>query len=704
MVDTLIGRTIDKYQVAERIGHGGMSEVFKAYFVESGELVALKILHAFHAKEQNFLYRFDREAKAMAQLDHPNIVSIFDFDTTGDVPYIAMEYVGGGTLKDRFKQLRDAGELLPLDEAVQIIIEIADALGYAHDHDLIHRDIKPANILFADDGRAVLTDFGIVKIMGASTHHTATGAMIGTPAYMSPEQGLGRAGDARSDIYALGVLFFQMVTGQLPYDADKPLAVVLKHINEPIPYPLSVNPNLPESIGRVIVKALSKNPHDRFQTAQEMANAVRQVALASDEAWADNVPDHLKVLDEGADSFVYEVDDEPTVVTERAQWVSRPAPSATLVARPATQTMTLESPRRSLQGLTLLMMLIAVFSALMMTTNRDWVDQLGFAFGRIADTPISNEQPTATATREITVIGGIAAETRFPTPIIASTNAPQSPATATAVALAADLANCHYEVELLNSFTYNLATNAVPISTRFPINWVLRNNGTCDLLSGATLHHSGGESFGFDAPIELGKNLAPGEQTTITGRLYSPTQAGRYESQWQLVDLADNLVSADLSFYVLVYEPPTPTPLPPNVTVTIAEPTLQPTATESVPEPSTTLSPTPPPLSQGAVDFSFSFSQCEISGDDWRCLMEVVPTGGRGGPYTLWIWDNSPPTEYTHISSQSHWITALQCDPWLHEVRVQDETSGESRSKNVYLDPTAPPIADLLNGACSTNR
>ena len=269
-----------------------MSEVFKAQNADN-RYVAIKLLHSFHAKDNNFLVRFEREARVLADLNHPNIVQVLEFDIATETPYIVMEYIPGGTLKQKLKSVQDEGRLLPIEETMQICIEIADALAYAHHKGMIHRDIKPANIMFNETGQSILTDFGIVKSLNHATQHTATGAMIGTPAYMSPEQGLGRTGDARSDVYALGILLFQMMTGKLPFDADKPLAVVLKHINEPIPFPSAINANIPEGIEDIVLRALSKNPFDRYQTAQQMGDALRQVVYASQQPWAKKVSREL---------------------------------------------------------------------------------------------------------------------------------------------------------------------------------------------------------------------------------------------------------------------------------------------------------------------------------------------------------------------------------------------------------------------------
>ncbi len=277
---SLIGQTIGKYKVVESLGRGGMAEVYRAYQENLDRYVAVKLMHSFLADEENFLTRFQREAKAMASLNHRNIVSVYDFDVQNGIYYIVMEFVSGGTLKEMIENMAKSGDHLALDKAVRITLEIADALAYAHGKGMVHRDIKPGNIMIGSDGSAVLTDFGIAKILSGPSF-TATGAMIGTPAYMSPEQGLGRPGDERSDIYALGVLFYQMVTGQLPYDADTPLAVILKHVNDPIPAPREKIPDIPEPIEKVILKAMAKDPADRYQTASSMARELQEASGAS---------------------------------------------------------------------------------------------------------------------------------------------------------------------------------------------------------------------------------------------------------------------------------------------------------------------------------------------------------------------------------------------------------------------------------------
>ncbi len=246
-----------------------MAEVYKAYQPSLDRYVAIKVMHAFLARDPDFLGRFEREAKNVAALQHPNIIQVFDFDVHNGMPYMVMEFVEGGTLKSRIENLARLSEVLPLGETVRIVREIGRALSYAHQRSMIHRDIKPANMLLGSGGRVILSDFGIAKILTGPSF-TMSGATVGTPAYMSPEQSLGQPGDHRSDIYALGVVLYQLGTGQLPYTADTPMAVMLKQVNEPLPNPRLARPDLPAGLERIILKALSKNPEDRFQSADEL--------------------------------------------------------------------------------------------------------------------------------------------------------------------------------------------------------------------------------------------------------------------------------------------------------------------------------------------------------------------------------------------------------------------------------------------------
>lgn len=277
MIDPFIGKTISRYEIVEHIGRGATADVYKAYQATLDRYVAIKLLHPFLADDSDFLGRFQREAKAAARLRHPNIIQVYDFDVIQDVYYLVMEFVDGVTLKSAIQDLAAQQRALPLSEAVRIARCVATALAYAHSRDMIHRDIKPANIMLDRDGQVVLTDFGTAKILGGG-QHTASGVTTGTPAYASPEQVMALPGDRRSDIYSLGVVFFQMVTGQLPYDADTGVAVFLKHLTDPIPSPRAINPALSLDVETIVFRAMAKKAEQRYQTADEFITDLDRIS------------------------------------------------------------------------------------------------------------------------------------------------------------------------------------------------------------------------------------------------------------------------------------------------------------------------------------------------------------------------------------------------------------------------------------------
>ena len=272
-------RQLGKYEVLERLGRGGMAEVYRGYHANLDRYVAIKVLHSFLADDPEFKDRFHREAQNVARLKHPNIVQVydFDFDPEGESYYMVMEMVDGPTLKDRLFEISEEGKLLPYEEILRIIREAASALAYAHSRNMIHRDVKPANLMLDHDERVVLTDFGIAKIV-TGVQFTASGGMVGTPAYMAPEQGLGEAGDERSDLYSLGVILYQLLTGGLPYDAEAPLAIILKHLNSPIPSVSDTHPEYPEVADQLINRLMAKNPEDRYQKADDLIADLERIA------------------------------------------------------------------------------------------------------------------------------------------------------------------------------------------------------------------------------------------------------------------------------------------------------------------------------------------------------------------------------------------------------------------------------------------
>lgn len=254
-----------------------MAEVYKAYQPGLDRYVAVKVMHSHLADDEDFVGRFQREALAVAKLRHPNIVTVFDFGDLDGMYYMVMEFVEGPTLKDEIAARTELNQAFELAEVVRIFTSLCNAIHYAHSRRMIHRDLKPANVMLTKEGQVILTDFGIARMVGG-TKYTMTGAISGTPAYMAPEQGEGQRGDERSDIYSLGVILYQMLTGRVPFDADTPFAVIMKHINEPLPLPRKVSSNISEEMEAAILKALAKDPNDRFQSGAEMARAIREAA------------------------------------------------------------------------------------------------------------------------------------------------------------------------------------------------------------------------------------------------------------------------------------------------------------------------------------------------------------------------------------------------------------------------------------------
>jgi tRNA A-37 threonylcarbamoyl transferase component Bud32 len=265
----LIGATLGPYRITEQIGRGGMATVFKAYHPATDRMVAVKVLPEQLADDPMFLQRFEREAHVVASLQHVHILPVFDYGQERGITYLVMPYIQTGTLKEYLHN-----GLPVLEETVRLFCQIAEAVDYAHRKNIIHRDLKPANVLLDDSGNALLTDFGLTRMAEGSTALTGTG-VIGTPAYMSPEQGQGDSIDTRSDIYSLGIMLYEMTVGDVPFSADTPVAVIFKHISQPLPLPHTLQPGIPESVERVILKALAKAPQDRYDTAGEMAAALR---------------------------------------------------------------------------------------------------------------------------------------------------------------------------------------------------------------------------------------------------------------------------------------------------------------------------------------------------------------------------------------------------------------------------------------------
>src|SRR2546423_5025535 len=271
--DTLIGTGFDGgYRIVRKLGTGGMADVYLAEDQELGRRVAIKILNDRHAADDSFIERFRREAKNAAGLSHPNIVSIYDRGTAEDTYYIAMEYLDGRSLKELIVGRGPA----PIKIAVEYARQILAAVGFAHRNGIVHRDIKPHNVLVGPEGRLKVTDFGIAR-SGAS-QMTEVGSIIGTAQYLSPEQARGAPVDQTSDLYSVGVVLYEMLTGQVPFTGDTPLEIAMKHLSTVPEPPSAKRSEIPRDLDLVVMRALAKDPAERYHSAEEMDADLRRIS------------------------------------------------------------------------------------------------------------------------------------------------------------------------------------------------------------------------------------------------------------------------------------------------------------------------------------------------------------------------------------------------------------------------------------------
>lgn len=325
-MEDLSGRSFGPYRIVAPLGAGGMAAVYEAYQPAVDRHVALKVLPRHFAQDQEFIGRFEQEAKILASLQHPHILPVHDFGESDGFTFIVMPFIKTGTLADIIDQ-----QPLPLDQIIRVISQVGDALDYAHARGLVHRDVKPSNILIDERGNCLLADFGIAKILEGADNLTATGGLVGTPKYMSPEQGMGQSVDGRSDIYSLGVVLYEMATGRVPYEAETPVAVVVKHIRDPLPLPRTLNTTMPEALERVILRAMHKEPSERFATAAAMIEMIAPI-VPLEAATGPEPGDETTLLIGGIPPLPANASQTPTAATGATGVVPTPASSASSAA------------------------------------------------------------------------------------------------------------------------------------------------------------------------------------------------------------------------------------------------------------------------------------------------------------------------------------------------------------------------------------
>jgi tRNA A-37 threonylcarbamoyl transferase component Bud32 len=683
-MDPMIGRTIGRYRIVEHLGRGGMAEVYKAYQPNLDRYVAIKMMHAFLADEKEFLTRFEREAKVVATLRHPNIVQVHDFDVEGGVSYMVMEFISGETLKSRMQDLETQGQWVSLDDATRIILSVGSALKYAHERGMVHRDVKPANVMITLEGQVILTDFGIAKIVSTS-NLTASGAMVGTPSYMAPEQGMGQPGDERSDIYSLGVMLYQLVLGRLPYDADTPLAVVLKHINEPLPLPKALKPDISDDLNRVILKSLAKGPNDRYQKVADLSADLRKAMGMSPEDSQANAAKGAAIKLTGA-----------TLVGRVGSGLT-PLPTSATASQEQSGTQ-VAAPKTVVAGAAVGSPSTVVFTptaAAPVAVPAGEKKRPGWLIPVIGLALIA-----IVAVGVIAVLSGQGG-TPASTPTAAAANIQLTEAAA------ADLTKTVAAVARLTKEAANTPT-AAPITTKLlslEKETELRNKAGSDPTAQIEGLLPAGSRFFVKARTDDSKWVRIETFDGVTGWIDAAV-TGLTPEELQELPTATTLTR--------LTDTPTPTEAPtdtPTLTLTPTKTkppaptrTAGPTKPPVTPKPATPTGAPPSPTQAGVSEplgYGFSFQFCTFDGNDYTCNVSVWGNGGDGKYHFALENPDTGNWDEKAGGAANYLMRSRRCKIKTQQLRVWDE-SGNHIEPNLTMDPNVLDPALFPGGAGCT--
>jgi serine/threonine-protein kinase len=576
-------RKLGKYELIERLGRGGMAEVYKAYHANLDRFVAIKVLHTFLSDAPEFKSRFEKEAQSVAKLKHPHIVQVYDFDYSPDDDsfYMVMELIEGPSLKDRMADLSSKGARLPVGEVLRIIYESAGALAYAHSQNMIHRDVKPANLMLEHGKRVVLTDFGIAKIL-TGQQYTTTGGMVGTPAYMAPEQGMGETGDERSDLYSVGVIMFEALTGRLPYEAETPVAMILKHVNNPVPSACELNSILPRTVDQILGRMLAKKPVDRYSNMNDLIADLQRVRsgepLPEEKATGQTKP--LRPL---LPKSALKPEPRNTIVLEKAAIEEHATIKVTPV--PALKERDTAPPRRRvpLWGWigSILLVVVAGIGGLLVNNGR-----VGGVAILPTETPTLTQTHTATPASRLpptSVVSRLATESPTVTPSFTATAtltatptitpsptltdtvtytftpSPTANQTATqAYVRTATTAACNFNYAIIEQDPENgQAGGFFRINEAYQREITLLNSGNCTWEANTALYFIEGEDFNSKPQIFIRQAVEPGAEVTLVfeGVLPSRGSTAPLSGTWELRTPGQLVIGGRMTISIMVYDP-----------------------------------------------------------------------------------------------------------------------------------------------------